>query len=224
VLDRVRRASPRVLLLRVAALVVGLVTAVTVARGLTALRDQEAAYGALHPVVVASRDLPVGHRITADDLTTRRVRGEAPVRDGLHRPGDATGRVVVVTVLRGTPVTARHLAPHTRDGRDGVVPAGRRAMRVIVEASTRAEPGDLVDLYATFDPQVVGEESEPTLTVARAVPVIEVDTAETDGRAGALGLTVLVSPAEAKRLAFSSATGTLAAALAPPEAARDSQP
>jgi len=224
VLDRVRRASPRVLLLRAAALAVGLVTAVTVARGLTALRDQEAAYGALHPIVVARHDLPVGHRITAGDLTTRRVRGESPVRDGLRSTGDAAGRVVVVTVLRGNPLSTRHLAPHGRDGRDGVVPAGRRAMRVVVEASTRAEPGELVDLYATFDPQVVGEDAEPTLTVARAVPVIEVDAAETDGQAGALGLTVLVSPEEAKRLAFSAATGTLAAALAPPEAARGAQP
>jgi Flp pilus assembly protein CpaB len=220
VFHRSRPVPRRAALLWAAALVVGLATAVTVARGLAALRAQESAYGALHPVVVATRDLPLGHRVAAADLATRRVRGEAPAEGALTDPRAARGRVMAVAVLRGSPVTDRHLAPRHRDGRDGVVPAGRRAMRVVLEASTRATVGDLVDLYATFDPQVVGDDAEPTLTVARAVPVIAVDEPEAAAEGGALGLTVLVTPEEARRLAFASATGVLAAAVAPPEAAR----
>ncbi len=73
----------------------------------------------------------------------------------------------------------------------------------------------------TFDPQTVGEGVEPTLTVAQAVPVIAVDRDDGGevGASGALGVTVLVTPDEAKRLAFATAAGTLAIAIAPPEAA-----
>ncbi len=88
-------------------------------------------------------------------------------------------------------------------------------MRVVVEGAVRPRPGDPVDVYATFDPQTVGRDVEPTLTVAHAVPVVAVDRDD----AAAIGVTVLVTPAEAKRLAFATAAGTLAIAIAPPEAA-----
>lgn len=213
--------SPRVVLLWAAALVVGLVTAVTVGRAVAGLRRQEATYGALRPVVVAARDLPLGMRIGTADLVVRRVRGEAP--DSVRSTARAAGRVVAVPLLRGAPVTPRHLVPARRDGRAGTVPAGRRAMRVVVASTPRLTPGDLVDVYATFDPQVVGEDREPTLAVARAVPVLAVDAAA--GGPGAVteagtGVTLLVPHAVAARLAFAAATGELAVAVAPPEAAR----
>jgi Flp pilus assembly protein CpaB len=126
----------------------------------------------------------------------------------------AVGRVVAVPLLRGAVVTDRHLAAHRRDGNDGTVPAGRRSMRIIVEDGVRPRPGDPVDIYATFDPQTVGADVEPTLTVARAVPVVAVDRTD-----AAIGVTVLVTPEGAKRLAFATAAGTLAIAIAPPEAA-----
>ncbi len=95
-------------------------------------------------------------------------------------------------------------------------------MRVVIEGGVRPHAGDPVDIYATFDPQTVGDDAEPTLTVAGAVPVIAVDTDDgtnVDGHGAAIGVTVLVSPDEAKRLAFATAAGTLALAIAPPESA-----
>jgi len=58
----------------------------------------------------------------------------------------------------------------------------------------------------------------------RAVPVIAVDDGDaTSGGGGehgaSIGVTVLVSPDQAVRLAFSAAVGTLAIAIAPPESA-----
>ncbi len=97
-------------------------------------------------------------------------------------------------------------------------------MRVVIEGGVRPRPGDPVDLYATFDPQTVGADVEPTLTIAHGVPVTAVD--RDDGSVssdqGAIGVTVLVTPDEAKRLAFATAAGTLALAIAPPEAASPS--
>jgi hypothetical protein len=42
----------------------------------------------------------------------------------------------------------------------------------------------------------------------------------TGGASDTVGVTVLVTPTQAKRLAFASAAGTLAIAVAPPEATR----
>jgi Flp pilus assembly protein CpaB len=213
------RRSPRALLLWIAAAIVAVATAAYVADVLVSLRHQDEAYGRVRPVVVAARDLPLGHRVRASDLAARHLRGD--VTDALTHAASAVGEVVRVPLLRGALVTARHLAPKRRDGRDGTVPAGLRSMRVEVEGGVQPDPGDPVDIYATFDPQTVGEGVEPTLTVADAVPVLATDhTPGSTGASGALGVTVLVTPPQAKRLAFAAAAGTLAIAVAPPEATR----
>ena len=216
------RRSPRAVLLWTIAVIVAVATAAYVADILVSLRHQDQAFGRVHTVVVASRDLPLGRRLRATDLADRKVRGDSEEPDALTRRATAVGRVVAVPLLRGAVVSRRHLAAHRRDGRDGTVPEGLRSMRVIIEGGVRPKPGDPVDLYATFDPQTVGDDVEPTLTVAHAVPVIAVDNGDATrvGEHGAsIGVTVLVSPDQAVRLAFSAAVGTLAIAIAPPESA-----
>ena len=216
------RRSPRALLLWTAAAIVAVATAAYVADILVSLRHQDQAFGRVHTVVVASRDLPLGRRLRAADLGDRHVRGQAEGPGTVTRRPAAVGRVVAVPLLRGAVVTDRHLAAQRRDGRDGTVPAGLRSMRVIIEGGVHPRPGDPVDVYATFDPQTVGADVEPTLTVAHAVPVIAVDRGDAAGpgeHGGAIGVTVLVTPDVAKRLAFATAAGTLAIAIAPPEAA-----
>lgn len=214
------RRSPRAVLLWAAAAILAVVTAAYVADILVSLRHQDQAFGRVHTVLVATRDLALGRRLHARDVTDRRLRGEALEPGALSSPRSAVGRVMAVPLLRGGVVTDRHLATHRRNGRDGTVPSGRRAMRVVIEGGVRPRPGDPVDLYVTFDPQTVGADVEPTLTIAHGVPVIAVDREDRSvtGDAGAaIGVTVLVTPDEAKRLAFATAAGTLALAIAPPE-------
>ena len=131
------RRSPRTALAWAAAAVVAVVTAATVVSLLASLRHQDEAYGALHPVVGRP---PRPHRRHARDgrptSTRRRIRGEAPEADALtaaagRRPG------------RARPAAPRrdgHRPPprrHRRDGLGGVVPAGRRAVRLVVEHGLR---------------------------------------------------------------------------------------
>jgi Flp pilus assembly protein CpaB len=215
------RRSPRAVLLGTAAAVVALATAGSVADVLLSLRRQDEAFGRVRTVVVAARDLTLGHRVAAADLATRDLRGDAG-EDALSLPDAALGRTVTVPLLHGAVVTSRHLASRRRDGRDGIVPRGHRAMRVTVEGGVEPRPGDPVDLYATFDPQIVGAggDVEPTLTVARAVPVLAAESADSTGGGGrTVAVTVLVTAQQAPRLAFATAAGTLALAVAPPEAA-----
>lgn len=211
------RRSPRAALFAATAAVVAVVTAALVYSSIASLRHQDEAYGRLHPLVVAARDLPVGATVTRRDVTVRRVRGDAPDADVLTRPATAVGRVVRVPVLGGTPVTPRHLAPADRPGLAGVVPAGRRAVRLVVEHGLRPAVGDLVDVLATFDPATLGDGGDPTILVAAAVPVVRVEAPA--GSSDTVAVTVLASPAQARRLAFAAASATVSLDLAPPEAA-----
>jgi len=210
------RRSPRTTIAWAAAAVVAVVTATTVVSLLASLQHQDEAFGALHPLAVARRDLPVGTRVTAADVGARRIRGEAPEADALTAR-EVVGRVVRVPLLRGATITARHVAASRRDGLGGVVPAGRRAVRLVVEHGLRPAVGDVIDVLATFDPQTLGDDGDPTIVVAPAVTVLAVDTAGDTG--DSVAVTVLVSPHESTRLAFATATGSISLALAPPEAA-----
>lgn len=215
------RRSPRAALLWAASAIVAIVTAATVVSMVSSLRHQDETFGRLHTVVVARHDLPVGSRLTGSDLALSKLRGEAPATDTIRVTASAVGRIVRVPMLRGALVTARHLSATRRSGLGDVVPNGQRAVRLVIEHGLRPTAGDLVDVYATFDPQTLGDNLDPTVLVAPAVMVIAVDPTGTDtGATGdTVGITVLVSPHQASRLAFSTASGTLSLALAPPEAA-----
>ena len=210
------RRSPRSALLWAGAALVAVVTAITVISSVSSLRHQDSAFGRLHSLVVARRDLPVGTRVSAGDLTARRLRGEAPEPDTITHASDAVGHIVRFPLLRGDTLTARHLAPGRRSALSGIVPTGHRAVRLVIEHGLRPAVGDVVDVLATFDPATLGDGGDPTVLIAPAVPVLAVDAAAASG--DTVGVTVLVTPHQASRLAFSASTGTLSLALAPPEA------
>lgn len=212
--------SPRAVLLWAVAALVAVVTAVVVAGDLATLHRRAADLGPERDVVVAAHALTVGRTVRADDLTVRRIhRSQSPtgVLGSLH---DAVGRVVVVPVLRGGFVAGANLTDRHRSGLDGVVPAGMRALRVLVTDSLRPARGAVVDVLATDD----SGNTDPTSArvAAAGVEVLGTDTrgGSGGGRAGAFGVTLLVDPDQAVDLAAAQATGVITLALVPPEAAR----
>ena len=211
--------SPRALALRAAAVLVAMVTAVVVASDLAALHRRAGDLGAERDAVVARRDLAVGDTVHADDITVRRVHdGQLPAGALVGR-STATGHVVAVPVLRGNFVTARSLASRRRSGLDGVVPAGMRAMRVTVSEALRPRPGAAVDILASYD---VRAGDAGTFVVAAGVTVLASDARAGTGGTGrddALGITVLVDPDEAERLADAQVNAVLTLTLVPPEEA-----
>jgi Flp pilus assembly protein CpaB len=149
-------------------------------------------------VVVAARDLELGAKVVASDLdTVTRSESEIPP-DAVGAGRDAIGRVVAVPVLEGSVVFAGHLAPADRDGLDGLVAAGSRAVRIQPADGLQPPIGAVVDVLVALDPAYGG-----------------------GGRAGiaAAGVTLLVTEEEARELAFATANGVVTLALAPPEAA-----
>ena len=215
------RRSPRAAMLWLAALIVAALTAFTVIASVSSLRHQDQAFGAIHSVLVARHDLPVGTPVTTTDLSTKKIRGESPQPDTMTRTQDAVGLIVRAPMLAGDLVTARHLAARTRGEMSNVVPNGSRAVRLVVEHAVRPAVGDVVDVLATFDPATLADGGDPTVVVAPGVTVVAVDSTAASG--DSVGITVLVTPAQASRLAFSASTGTITIALAPPEAARAAQ-
>jgi Flp pilus assembly protein CpaB len=224
------RRSPRVLLAWAAAVVVMLVTARVVAGDLGALQRRAHSLGADVTVVLAARDLVLGRTLTAGDVYTVKRPSTTISSDALHDPAVAVGRVVAVALLHDDVVGARHLAPGA-DGRGGaginaVVPAGRRAVHVLIKDGFQPPPGAVVDVLATYDPastDVAGPAGQASV-VARGAQVLALagttpaatggDTSGSDETAGA-GVTLLVTEAEARAVAFAASIGVVALALAP---------
>ena len=219
------RRSPRAAALWAAAAVAATVTAALVASDLATIHRRAGDLGPVVGAVVATRDLPLGTTIAARDVTERRVhRSQLPPR-ALVGPVGVRGRVVAVPVVRGSYVTAAHLSPARRNGLDGSLPPGMRAMRVVVTNALVVRPGAAVDVLATFDTSGAADAKSATVVVAAGVQVLATDTAS--GRAGAggaggasgdtSGVTLLVDAEDARRLAFAEANGVVTIALVPPE-------
>lgn len=212
------RHSPRALATWAAALLIALATAHLVAGDLAALHRAARSLGSPRSVVVAAHDLTLGTTLESSDLRVVRVASERFPGGTLHAESDAVGRVVAVPVLAGAPVLDPALAPADRRGLDGLVPAGHRAVRIPDEASLRPPPGSVLDVLVTIDPDLVAQAGggDPTVTVAHAALVLASGDGP-DGSSGDGGVTLLVSEAEATRLAFATAHGVVTLALAPPE-------
>jgi len=218
--------SPRALALWAAALVVAAGTATLVASDLAALHRRAQSLGPERPALVATRPLTLGHTLTARDLRARRVHSSQLPPGVLSGVSGTVGRVVIVPVVRGGFVTGANLAPRRRTGLDGALPTGSRAMRVVVRDTLRPRVGAAVDILATFEP-AVGDGSAPVnssgdrtaAVIAAGVTVVAAADAHT-AEGDALGVTVLVSPRQARALAFATTHGRLALALVPPEEAR----
>ncbi|MDQ1455299.1 MAG: pilus assembly protein CpaB [Actinomycetota bacterium] len=213
------RRSPRVLLAWAAAVLVMLATARVVASDLGSLHRRAHNLGADVPVLLAARDLPLGTTLGAGDVHTVRRPSTTVSSDALRDPAAAVGRVVSVALLRDDVVGARHLVP----GINGIVPAGRRAVHVLVKDGFQPPIGSVVDVLATYDPSLANIAGSPgqativargarVLTLAGAAPASD-PGASADGNG--TGVELLVTEDEARSVAYAASIGEVTLALAP---------
>jgi Flp pilus assembly protein CpaB len=218
------RRSPRAAALWAGATVVALLTAGVVASDLAAIHRRAGDLGPVVDAVVATRDLPLGTTIAVSGVGERPVHRSQHPRGTLEGRARATDRVVAVPVVRGGYVTAANLTPVRRTGLDGSVPAGMRAMRVVVTNALAVRPGAAVDVLATFDGTDAASTNTDDATSATVVVAAGVQVLGTDGasekngsRGDTLGVTLLVDADDSRRLAFAEANGVVTIALVPPE-------
>ena len=102
-------------------------------------------------IAVASGDIELGGRITADLVRMIDWPKTSVPAGAFDDAGKLDGRVVLVSVQRGEPITETRLAPvGTKGGLSAVVPPGKRAMTVrvndVVGVAGFALPGTFVDV------------------------------------------------------------------------------
>ncbi|MDZ7675641.1 MAG: SAF domain-containing protein [Acidimicrobiales bacterium] len=187
----------RLVVVAVLALVVGL----SVHRAVSSAAAAAAALGETRRVAVAQRFIAVGDEIQPADVSMV----ERPIA---HVPDtavveDPTGRTVRVAVPAGEILITDRLAGEDRSGAAALVPAGWRAVAVpTIDAAAPVEPGDLVDVIASYDPSLTG--TEPSQVIARDSVVVDVaDDA----------VTVAVTPSRATAIAHALTNGVVTLAL-----------
>jgi Flp pilus assembly protein CpaB len=117
---------------------------------------------------------------------------------------------------------AGHVAPAARSGLDAVIPRGERAVHITPKDGFRPARGSVVDVLAAFDPSVVAVDgpADAAVVVASGARVLAVDDSSSGSAdASEAGVTLLVTEAEARAIAFASATADLTLAVTPPESA-----
>ena len=187
---------------------VAMLTALFVSQLVGRAQAEAARYGRLRPVLVATRDVPLGHALSTADAEVRRLPAALVPSSALPSAAGGEGRTVVVALFEGEPVLRGHLAPWGRRGVAALLPPGTRGLTVPAgAAASHLARGDVVDVLATFDPDSAPGH-EPTFPVATAAAVLDVDH-ET--------VTVAVDPEEAKRVAFAVAHGSVTVVLTSPD-------
>lgn len=216
---------PRAAILAVLALGVGALAAVFLALHVRE-RIQQAKDQARLPMVeriVAAQDLPAGTRLLSDHLALRSFPAQWVGHDSLPaaRYADLEGRVLTAALKAGDAILAVHtLQPQTAFSAH-LVP-GRRAITLPVDQvnslSGLLQPGDLIDLYVSFDHR----RKRLTAPLLQGVLVLATDreTRTTGGSADEMSystVTLDAAPDDVVKLVAARQAGTLTAILRHPE-------
>ena len=168
-------------------------------------------------LVAAVQDVARGDVLTEEMLEPVTLPSRFAPPGAMRDVARAVGRIAIADIAAGEIVTALRLAGAGSGPTASLVPPGLRAVQVPVSAVVDMRPGDLVDVIATF-----GGGGAHTEVAGEAIEVLAVDR-EGGGSFGAaaptsggVGLVLLVTPAEAERLAFASAFATLSIAVRGP--------
>lgn len=173
-------------------------------------------------VVVAKQEIPLGAKITADQLTLASIpNGSVP--EGVFRKIDqVVGRVAIQAIGVRETITGMKLAPEgTGGGLSAVIPEGYRAITVkvddVVGISGFVMPGSYVDVVAVITPTVrEGVQSEGPISkiVLQRIKVLasgpKIDSPENQREpTNVKAVTLMVTPEEAEKLVLAANEGKL---------------
>lgn len=179
-------------------------------------------------VLTVAKDIALGEQLSAADLSWASwPKDLAPATAVLRsqRPDAITeiaGRIAKAPVYQGEPVREERLISSDRGFMSTILPKGKRAIAVSVEALTAAGgfilPGDKVDVILTRQSSGRSGNSFTSETILQNVRVLAIDTTtagERDEKALPPGQTATLElePAEAEVVAQASQLGTIALVL-----------
>jgi pilus assembly protein CpaB len=199
------------------AVICGLIGVMLVTRYLSQV---EAFTKDLGNVVVARQEIPLGAKITPEQLTLAQIPNGS-VADGAFKKIDqVVGRVAITPIGVRETITSMKLAPEgTGGGLSAVIPEGYRAMTVkvddVVGISGFVMPGSYVDVVAVITPQAQGETTGPiSKIVLQHIKVLasgaKIDSPENQREPSKVNaVTLMVTPEEAEKLVLATNEGKL---------------
>jgi pilus assembly protein CpaB len=171
-------------------------------------------------VVVAKQEIPLGAKITADQVTLAPIpNGSVP--DGAFKKVDQViGRVAITPIGVRETITSMKLAPEGMGGGlPAVIPEGYRAMTVkvddVVGVSGFVMPGSYVDVVAVITPQGQdGNQGPISKIVLQHIKVLasgpKIDSPENQREPSKVNaVTLMVTPEEAEKLVLATNEGRL---------------
>lgn len=210
--------NKRLILALTGAVLCGLLAVMLVTRYLTNI---QAFTKDLGNVVVAKADIPLGAKITAEQLAFAQIPNGSLPEGAFRKLEDVVGRVAITPIGMKETITNMKLAPAgTGAGLSAVIPEGYRAMTVkvdeIVGVSGFIMPGSFVDVVAIVIPasQASAAGGPISKIVLQNIKVLasgaKIDSPENQRQpADVKAVTLQVTPEQAEKLALATNEGKL---------------
>src|SRR5882724_9515561 len=172
-------------------------------------------------VVIAKEEIPLGEKITAEQLALAQIpNGSLP--EGVFRKiDDVVGRVAITPMGARETITNMKLAPKGMGaGLSAVIPEGYRAMTVkvddVVGVSGLIMPGSFVDVVAVITPAAQGGGNLDPISkiVLQNIKVLasgaKIDSPENQREPTSVNaVTLQVTPGQAEKLVLATSQGKL---------------
>ena len=176
-------------------------------------------------VAVASKPLPIGTLLTANDVKLVAWPASSPVAGSFSTAEDVTNRGLVTPVAENEPITANKLAPKEAGaGLPPTITSGMRAISVkvneVIGVAGFVVPGTRVDVVVTLSRQREGESLSRVVVsnvqVLTAGTKYDQDQAKDGKPVPSTVVTLLVTPEDAERIALAAAEGSIMLTLRNP--------
>ncbi len=170
----------------------------------------------LNNVVVAKSEIPLGAKITSEQLQLMPIPNGSTPEGAFRKMEDAVGRVAVIPIGVREPITNLKLAPAgIGAGLQAVIPEGYRAMTVkvddIVGVSGFVMPGSYVDVVAVIVPVNPTSASQGPISkiVLQNIKVLasggNLDSPENQRQPSSVNaVTLMVTPEQAEKLVLAA--------------------
>jgi pilus assembly protein CpaB len=218
------------------AIVLGLIGVYTanswISDRISAIEDEMRSKNKLVKVVVPKRDISKGERLTAGDLSVRKIPIAYVDRSTLtpDRFEVAVGQTLTHDIQQGRPILWAHLRGGEVPTFSGLLPDGTRALTVIVDEintmSGMLQPQDRIDIFMTVNTSNNKKTTFPILQNVLVLATGKIVRASTQENAARMNMqfntiTVQVKPDEAKMIVHAQEEGKITTVLRHPE---DSKP
>jgi pilus assembly protein CpaB len=172
-------------------------------------------------VVVARTEIPLGEKITAEQVALAPIPNGSTPEGAFRKLDQVIGRVAIMPIFVREIITNQKLAASgTGAGLSSVIPEGYRAMTVkvddVVGVSGFVMPGSHVDIVAVIIPQAQQGYSQDPVSkiVLQNIKVLatgpKIDSPQNQREANSVkAVTLQVTPAQAEKLALAANEGKL---------------